>query len=86
MAQAISKKETTQTAVDWLVEKFNQCEPMYSGIISLEHKKYLDGLIQQALAMEQQKIENAWVDAKISMINKEIKNAEEYYNQTYENL
>ena len=41
-----------QTAVEWLVEKFNQCEPMYSGIQSLEHKHYLDNLIEQAKAME----------------------------------
>jgi hypothetical protein len=41
-----------QTAVQWLIEKLNQCEPFYSGIVSQEHKQYIDGIIEQALEME----------------------------------
>ena len=37
-----------QTAVEWLVEKLNQCEPMYSGIQFNAQKEYIDILIEQA--------------------------------------
>ena len=45
-----------QTAVKWLVEKLNQCEPMYSGIQSNEHKEYIDMLIEQAKEMENEQM------------------------------
>ena len=48
-----------QTAVDWLIEKLNQCEPMYSGIQLNEHKEHLEKLVQQAKEMEMQQIMNA---------------------------
>ena len=41
-----------KTAVKWLIEKLNQCEPFYSGIVSQEHKQYIDRIIDQALEME----------------------------------
>jgi hypothetical protein len=50
-----------QTAVDYLVEKLNQCEPFYSCIVSLEHKQHIDGLIEQAKAMEKEQIEEAFI-------------------------
>jgi hypothetical protein len=46
-----------QTAVEWLVEKLNQCEPMYSGIKSDEHLEYLNKLIEKAKEMEKQQQE-----------------------------
>ena len=49
-----------QTAVEWLVEKLNQCEPMYSGIQNNEHKEYLDILIEQAKIMEEEQITDAY--------------------------
>ena len=48
-----------QTAVEWLIEKINQCEPMYSGIKSEEHLEYLNKLIEQAKQMEKQQIIDA---------------------------
>ena len=39
-----SEERGKQTAVEWLVEKLNQCEPMYSGIQSNEHKEHLEKL------------------------------------------
>lgn len=69
-----------QTAVEWLVEKFNQCEPMYSGIQSLEHKQYLDDLIKQAKAMEKKQIKDAWLN---SLTKGDYNSAEEYYNETF---
>lgn len=58
-----------QTAVDWLVQKFNQCEPMYSGIQSLEHKHYLDNLIEQAKAMEKkEKLKHSLFIGKVTEI------------------
>jgi len=45
-----------QTAVEYLVEKLNQCEPFYSGVLSLNHKHYIDGLIEQAKQMEKEQL------------------------------
>lgn len=62
-----------QTAVDYLVEKLNQCEPFYSGIVSLAHKQHIDGLIEQAKEMEKaQRIKDynaGYVDAQFNHIN-----------------
>lgn len=48
------------TAVKWLVEKLNQCEPMYSGIMSNEHKNYLNKLIEESLKMEREQHSKTW--------------------------
>ena len=48
-----------KTAVEWLVEKLNQCEPMYSGIQSNEHKEHFEKLVEQAKEMEMQQIMDA---------------------------
>ena len=75
-----------QTAVEWLVEKLNQCEPMYSGIKSNEHKEYLEKLVQQSKEIEKEQIKQAYNDGKAAVIN--IKNnmsLEEYFNETYKN-
>jgi hypothetical protein len=78
-----------KTAVEWLVEKLNQCEPMYSGIKSNEHKEYIDMLIEQAKEMEKEQIKDAWIEAtprnipKYETITRE--RAEEYYNKTFKN-
>tara|TARA_R110000822_G_scaffold113453_1_gene244575 strand:+ start:35 stop:469 length:435 start_codon:yes stop_codon:yes gene_type:complete len=70
-----------QTAVDWLIEKFNQCEPMYSGIQSNEHKEYLDKLVQQAKEMEKEQIEDAY---KADLYPCSDEDAEQYYKENYE--
>jgi len=58
-----------QTAVEWFVEKLNQCEPMYSGIQSKEHKEYIDMLIEQAKEMEKEQIKQAYNDGKAAVIH-----------------
>ena len=82
-----------QTAVEWLVEKLNQCEPMYSGVQSNEHKEYLEKLVEQAKEIEkEQKIDDI-VQFGIKYhhkysegaIKKLCENAEEYYNETFKN-
>lgn len=74
-----------QTAVEWLIEKLNQCEPMYSGIQSNEHKEYIDKLIQQAQAMEQKQIINAYDEAsnKICLSCTDFKIGADYYQINY---
>lgn len=73
-----------QTAVEWLVEKFNQCEPMYSGIQSLEHKQYLDGLIEQANAMEKEQIVEAYrTGVEEDVYERPLRTGEQYYNETF---
>lgn len=73
--------ETKQTAVNWLVEKLNQCEPLYSGVQSLEHKQYLDQLVEQAKQMEKEQIIKAYTNGSPEFFDM----AEEYYNETYGN-
>jgi hypothetical protein len=86
-----------QTAVEWLIEKLNQCEPMYSGVQSKEHKEYIDMLIEQAKEMEKENTINAHVTGlidplimknykglSVDEIKVEItKQAEEYYNEIF---
>jgi hypothetical protein len=75
-----------QTAVEWLVEKLNQCEPMYSGIKSNEHKEHLEKLVQQSKEIEKQQIKQAYNDGKAAVIHIENNmSLEEYFNETYKN-
>jgi hypothetical protein len=75
-----------QTAVEWLIQKLNQCEPMYSGIKSNEHKEYLEKLVQQSKEMEKQQIKQAYNDGKAAVIHIENNmSLEEYFNETYKN-
>ena len=77
-----------QTAVEWLIEKLNQCEPMYSGIQSNEHKEHIEKLIEQAKEMEKEQIINAHGDEQSYLQDdgswKTIY-AEQYYNETFKN-
>lgn len=70
-----------QTAVEWLVEKLNQCEPMYSGIQSNAQKEYIDILIEQAKEMEEQQIINAFDTGHRSGSWNFL--GEEYYEETF---
>ena len=76
-----------QTAVEMLVEKLNQCEPMYSGVQSNEHKKYLDELIEAAKEIEKSQIINAYLQKRnkgnIVKCLKTWDDAEDYYNEKY---
>jgi len=69
-----------QTAVEWLIEKLNQCEPMYSGVESGERKAHIDTLIEHALALERNQIVNAVEGFPIKNRGME---GNEYYNETY---
>jgi hypothetical protein len=71
-----------QRAVEWLVEKLNQCEPMYSGIQSNEHKEYIDMLIEQAKEMDKEQHEMTFNEALDEYSNRSF---EEYYNETFKN-
>jgi hypothetical protein len=70
-----------QTAVEWLVEKLSQCEPMYSGIKSNEHKEYLEKLVQQSKEMEKKQI----IEAHGSKQYHKSISGEQYYNETFKN-
>ncbi len=72
-----------QTAVEWLVEKLDQCEPMYSGIQSNEHKEYIDMLIEQAKEMEKEQIIDAFDTGRRK--GDWIFDGEKYYNETFKN-
>ena len=75
-----------QTAVEWLVEKLNQCEPMYSGVQSNEHKEHLEKLVQISKEIEKEQIKQAYNDGKAAVIHIENNmSLEEYFNETYKN-
>jgi hypothetical protein len=72
-----------QTAVEWVIEKLNQCEPMYSGIKSNEHKEYLEKLVQQAKEMEKEQITDAFKEGNLYNGWALKHEPEQYYNKTY---
>lgn len=73
----ISKMETTQTAVEWLLDRF-----LFAGYgLPSEWR-------EQAKAMEKRQIAKAWdggnyqyFSSKIT--NEDFENGEEYYNETF---
>jgi len=66
-----------QTAVDWLIEEIKN---FYSGRSQYYSKT---AIYNHAYRMEKEQIEWAWVNGKISMMNKENKSSEEYYKENY---
>jgi hypothetical protein len=76
-------KNKTMTAVEWLFEKLNQCEPMYSGVQSNEHKEYIDMLIKQAKEMEKEQKIDAFDTGRRK--GDWIFDGEKYYEETYKN-
>ena len=63
-----------QTAVEWLVNVVQSCiAPDY---IPKE-------IVEQAKEMEKQQIINTWYDCKLSIIDKNPTDAEQYFNKTY---
>jgi predicted secreted protein len=76
------QRQMKQTAVEWLVEKLNQCEPMYSGIQSNEHKEYLETLIEQAKEMEKEQHKMSFNEGYNEFSNRWF---EKYYNETFKN-
>jgi hypothetical protein len=62
-----------QTAVEWLVEK-------------LTETPYIDdfwGHVKQAKEMEKAQIMKTWYDCKLSIIERNPTDAEEYYKETF---
>jgi hypothetical protein len=62
-----------QTAVEWLVEK-------------LTETPYIDdfwGHVKQAKEMEKGQIMKTWYDCKLSIIERNPTDAEQYYNETF---
>jgi hypothetical protein len=62
-----------QTAVEWLVDE------LLSGNL------LMPSLIEQAKEMEKQQIINTWYDCKLSIIDKNPTDAEQYYKETFKN-
>lgn len=63
-----------QTAVEWLVNVVQSCiAPDY---IPKE-------IVEQAKEIEKQQIINTWYDCKLSIIDKNPTDADQYYNKTY---
>ena len=75
MAQAISKKETTQTAVEWLMEQMLKPD-MY---------KIWQTLLERAKEMEKHQLEEAYLNGcfRVTTYGYYNDSAEQYYNQTY---
>ena len=74
-----------KTAVEWLIEKLNQCEPMYSGIKSNAQKEHLEKLVQQSKEMEMQQIMDA-VNFGNAYNGWALKHEfKKYYNETFKN-
>ena len=78
-----------QTAVEWLVEKLNQCEPMYSGIQSNEHKEYLEKLVEQAKEIEKEQIIYSHISGMQFIAvnpNHYYNDSEQYFNENFKKL
>ena len=81
--------ENKQTAVEWLWEQIDELVP-YEGI-SVSQR--FNGLLEQAIAMEKEQIEDAWNNGGLYISyfddyekqrDKDFKfDSKEYYNETY---
>lgn len=65
------------TAVSWLHQ---QLVDRQNG---KGDSRSLDEIFEQAKAMEKEQIMNTWYECKISIIDKQPKDAGQYYNETY---
>ena len=75
MAQDISKMETTQTAVDYLIEMIRLNDKEFYAML------FDDGVIEQAKAIEKEQIEMAYANGSNDRLKNRIN--EQYYNETY---
>jgi hypothetical protein len=62
-----------QTAVEWVLEQFNEIHTQ---------RKWKE-IVEQAKEIEKQQIINTWYDCKLSIIDKNPTDADQYYNETY---
>ena len=88
MAQTISKMETVQTAIEWLIEQLEQ------QVYTIDHKdnrvipKSFDDIVEikkQAKQMEKEQIINTYLNAcaRVTPYGYYNDSAEQYYNETY---
>jgi hypothetical protein len=66
--------ENKQTAVQWLKEKL-------PSLFIDDNNGFYSKLFEQALQMEREQIEDAWMDGMDGILHKIA--AEKYYNETY---
>ena len=64
-----------KTAVEWLIDKH------FGGIENCT--SYFKIHIEEAKKMEKQQIINTWYDCKLSIIEKNPTDADQYFNETY---
>lgn len=75
---------SNKTAVNWLVEKLNQCDPWYSGTgMNHKTKEHINDLIQKARAMEEQKMIEFY---RWMLKNDTSENAERFCNYSDEDM
>ena len=67
-----------QTAIEWLEDKINDELEIYNNQWLL-----IENFIEQAKEIEKQQIINTWYDCKLSIIDKNPTDADQYYNKTY---
>ena len=65
------------TAVEWLISKIERNENP-----SLTQKEIIE-YVNQAKEMEKQQIINTWYDCKLSIIDKNPTDADQYFNETF---
>ena len=61
------------TAVEWVLEQFNEIHTQ---------RKWKE-IVEQAKEIEKQQIINTWYNCKLSIIDKNPTDADQYYNETY---
>jgi len=64
-----------QTAVEWLTEKL---------IVEFGFA-FSNNILEQAIEIEKQQIIKTWYDCKLSMIEKNPTDADQYYNEKFKN-
>ena len=68
--------QNTQTAVEWLFLMLNNPN---------RDQGFANKLLEQAKQMEKEQIMDAYKEGMDYTTNEDVKEAEQYYNQTYEN-
>jgi len=75
--------ENTQTAINWLIEKLNQCEPWYSGLDDAT-SNHINQLIEIAREREQYQIIEAFNAGQEKEANEPFwTKGESYYEEHY---
>ncbi len=69
------------TAVEWLQEQLKDVN--YNPLEKNGYSNALERLFEQAKEMEKQQIIKTWYDCKLSIIERNPTDAEQYYNKTF---